>query len=90
MPRRRRTQSPATPRRRRRVAAPAAAPSPAPAAQPLTTTTPVDRRRRAVQVSLPNDLNAPTQANRYVTHVKALMEYTHKKNYPSNHKFHEE
>ena len=90
MPRRRRTQSPATPRRRRRVAAPAAAPSPAPAAQPLTTTTPVNRRRRAVQVSLPNDLNAPTQANRYVTLIKMLMEYTHKKNYSSNHKFHEE
>ena len=94
MPRRRRTQSPATPRRRRRVAAPAAAPSPAappaPPAQPLMTTTPVDRRRRAVQVSLPNDLNAPTQANRYVTHIKMLMEYTHKKNYSSNHKFHEE
>ena len=94
MPRRRRPRSasPATPRRRRRVAAPAAAPSPAPApaAQPLVTTTPVDRRRRAVQVLLPNDLNAPTQANRYVTHIKALMEYTHKKNYSSNHKFHEE
>ena len=81
-------------RRQRRAAPPAAAAAPPPpppaAAQPLTTTVPVDRRVRVAQVSLPNDLNAPTQANRYVSHIKALMEYTHKKEYASNHKFHEE
>ena len=88
------------PRRRRQQSAAAAAQSPrrrAAARSPrrqavaqLTTTTPVDRRVNAVQVSLPNDLNAPTQAKRYITHIKQCMEYVHKKQYPSNHKFHEE
>ena len=80
--------------RRQRRAAPAAAaaaaPPPPAAAQPLTTTVPVDRRVRVAQVSLPNDLNTPTQVHRYIPYIKQCMEYTHKKEYPSNHSFHEE
>jgi hypothetical protein len=50
----------------------------------------VSRANAAAEVSLPNDLNAPTQANRYVAYIKRCMEYTHKREYLSNHRFHEE